>query len=491
MLRELDIIHMMNLCLPINSLGYSQKGWMDKVIGIEYGKQFEKQTRNLAKGRYRSLYVNGHNSHVTCKFLTHCQNSKIHVQCYPAHMTHVLQGLDVVVFGPLKVEYGKCRDKLLRDTGEAISKENFLRVYGKAHLKVLKPDLIKMAFEKTGIVPFSRDVIISEMLAPSKDTSFRHFSPIEPPEAVHIMTDLMVDVLQPIINQSEANEQTNNSPAALTTHRNLFPIPTALPKLLSSETGFLISKSPIKASSSPPDISTIEIFPVKQRITNKQSKAEPVVNVNLLTVEVKTALEKALQNALKAKDSEAQYYKSHAAKLQSMMVLQRLYCQRVRRQLNTKEVKDSKKGKKGGRILGDGLPKLLTSDEFIALVDKHEVAMEKAERAKQARKALRAQYEVELAEWELNEEGRKERNVALLQEFETMLTNWENARKAAKGARAKLKDWDQQNPKPKKKDFVEKAVVKPKLKKVDIMEGDEEVGVGGDWTDEGEDENDS
>ncbi|KDR81059.1 hypothetical protein GALMADRAFT_33231, partial [Galerina marginata CBS 339.88] len=65
------------------------------------------------------------------------------------------QGLDVVVFGPLKTEYGKSRDNLLRETGEAISKENFLKVYGEAHLKVLKPELIQTAFCKTGIVPFN------------------------------------------------------------------------------------------------------------------------------------------------------------------------------------------------------------------------------------------------------------------------------------------------------------------------------------------------
>ncbi|KDR85855.1 hypothetical protein GALMADRAFT_36967, partial [Galerina marginata CBS 339.88] len=140
-------------------LGYSKKGWTDNEIGIHYAHHFELHTREQANGRTRVLYVDGHKSHVTRGFLEHCRKHKIKVPCYPPHGTHVYQGLDVVVFSPLKLEYAKRRDKLLRETGEAISKENFLKIYGEAHLTALKPDLIKMAFRKTGVVPFDRNAI--------------------------------------------------------------------------------------------------------------------------------------------------------------------------------------------------------------------------------------------------------------------------------------------------------------------------------------------
>lgn len=60
-------------------LGYSQKGWTDNTIGIEYIKAFDKQTCALAKGRYRVLYVDGHKSHITCGFLVYCWENKIHI----------------------------------------------------------------------------------------------------------------------------------------------------------------------------------------------------------------------------------------------------------------------------------------------------------------------------------------------------------------------------------------------------------------------------
>ena len=186
-------------------LGYSQKGWTDNTIGIEYIKAFDKQTRALAKGRYRVLYVDGHKSHITRGFLVYCQENKIHIPCYPAHGTHVYQGLDVVVFGPLKTEFGKRRDHLLRETGEAVSKENFLKVYGEAHLKVLTTELIRTAFRKTGIVPFNRNVITPDMMAPSRDSSYKVFTPIVPPTPVRIVTDLLVDAIQAPISQSNEN----------------------------------------------------------------------------------------------------------------------------------------------------------------------------------------------------------------------------------------------------------------------------------------------
>ena len=489
MLREFHAFSTIIILTELRRLGYSQKGWTDNVIGVEYAKQFEKETRALARGRYRTLYVDGHRSHVTRKFLLHCRDNKIIASCYPAHTTHIYQGLDVVVFSALKAEFGKCRDRLLRETGEAISKENFLRVYGEAHLKVLTPELVKMAFRKTGVVPFNRNVITGDMLAPSKDTSFRHFSPVEPPKAVRIMTDMMVDVLQPVLRPENNADEGGDLPIANSPRRGLFPMRTALPELSSTEYGFLLSKSPIKASSNPPTLPTIEISPIKVR-ANAKSKRQEAVKLDLLTAPMETAMEKALQKALIAKNSEALYYKNHAAALQSTMVLQRIYCLRVRRQLNTKEIKDKKKGKKG-KILGDGLPRLLTGDAFLEVLDEYEAAEEEAARRKAARDALKAEYEAELEEWEKNEKGRKNRNDALLQKFTRELAEWEGARKKAKEAWVKLKDWDQSHPKPKKKDFVEKAAPKPKLKKIDDLPGNEGE-VGGDdaenWTDEDEEE---
>jgi hypothetical protein len=59
-------------------------------------------TKKKSPGKYRLLLVDGHNSHYTIEFLLHACLNMIIVLCYPAHGTHVYQGLDVVIFLVLK-----------------------------------------------------------------------------------------------------------------------------------------------------------------------------------------------------------------------------------------------------------------------------------------------------------------------------------------------------------------------------------------------------
>ena len=75
-------------------------------------------------------------------FLEYARDHRIHVLCYPAHATHVYQGLDVVIFSPLKVAWTEARDAFERDTRQKVTKENFLAVYGAAHVKALTPENI-------------------------------------------------------------------------------------------------------------------------------------------------------------------------------------------------------------------------------------------------------------------------------------------------------------------------------------------------------------
>ena len=135
-------------------IAYSEKGWTNREIGVEWIKFFDKNTREKANGRHRLLLVDGHNSHYTQGFLEYARANQIIVLCYPAHTTHLLQGLDVVVFAILKRMLSDERDRWERETGEMVSKSNFLGIYGRAHLRALTPETIKSAFRKTGIWPF-------------------------------------------------------------------------------------------------------------------------------------------------------------------------------------------------------------------------------------------------------------------------------------------------------------------------------------------------
>jgi hypothetical protein len=127
-------------------LGYSEKGWTDGEIGCSWIEDFDKKTQDKANGHRRVLIVDGHNSHYTTEFLLYARANNIAVLCYPSHCTHVYQGLDVVIFSPLKKAWQKARDSAEQDQGIKVTKSNFLRVYAQAHIATLTPANVKAAF---------------------------------------------------------------------------------------------------------------------------------------------------------------------------------------------------------------------------------------------------------------------------------------------------------------------------------------------------------
>jgi hypothetical protein len=106
------------------------------------------------------------------------------------------------------------------------------------------------------IVPFDRNVVTPAMMPPSRDTSHKVFTPVVSPTPVRIVSDLLVDAVQGNVNAKDHTSSTLIvSPAR--------PIQIAIPQLTSSDAGFLTSNSPIKSSSQPPDLPTMEISPIK------------------------------------------------------------------------------------------------------------------------------------------------------------------------------------------------------------------------------------
>ena len=153
------------------SIAHSEKGWTDKIIGRLWIEDFEKKTRTKANRWTRLLLVDGHNSHYTKEFLDYAREHDIQILCYPAHATHIYQGLDVIVFRPLKQYWTQERDKFEAETGQKINKTNFVSVYLQANHHALTPETIQSAFWVTGVWPFNLSVVTKDKMAPSLETS--------------------------------------------------------------------------------------------------------------------------------------------------------------------------------------------------------------------------------------------------------------------------------------------------------------------------------
>ena len=175
--------------------GHSKKGQTDEEIGAEWIKHFNQQTHHkVDEKQWRLLLVDGHNSHYTLAFLEYALAHKIHILCYPAHGTHIYQGLNVAVFSILKLYWAQDKDKWLREKCTMVNKTNFLHVDGIVHTQVLTLAIIKTAFEKTGVVPFNPNVVMEEMMALSLETSYCGHMPLTPTTPVQIATDLLYEM---------------------------------------------------------------------------------------------------------------------------------------------------------------------------------------------------------------------------------------------------------------------------------------------------------
>ena len=125
------------------------------------------------------LLVDGHNSHYTLELLEYARENNIVIVCYPAHTTHVLQGLDVVCFGAFKTFWTQETIRFETETGQKVQKENFLTPLASAYIWGFTESTVKKVFKKTGTYPFSRNAITTEMMAPSKETSTQSHLPVK------------------------------------------------------------------------------------------------------------------------------------------------------------------------------------------------------------------------------------------------------------------------------------------------------------------------
>ncbi|KAJ1021822.1 hypothetical protein NDA13_005434 [Ustilago tritici] len=90
----------------------SQNGWTDNELALHWLKDcFNKHTKQRAQGKYQLLIIDGHGSHITAEFIQQAWDSRIICLCLPPHATHLLQPLDVVIFGPLQQAFTKEVDK--------------------------------------------------------------------------------------------------------------------------------------------------------------------------------------------------------------------------------------------------------------------------------------------------------------------------------------------------------------------------------------------
>ena len=103
----------------------------------------------------------------------------------PAHLSHILQPLDVVCFSPLKMKYSQRVRDLARKRVYHINKEGFLPAFKHAFFDIFIYNNCKKAFKASGLVPINAQVVIDRLdvrlhtppLAPLLETLWQSKTP--------------------------------------------------------------------------------------------------------------------------------------------------------------------------------------------------------------------------------------------------------------------------------------------------------------------------
>jgi hypothetical protein len=134
------------------------------VLGLRWlDEHFDFHTRTRSAGRPRLLLIDGHASHISYEFCRFALEHNIHLISLPAHSTHLLQPLDVGLFGPLQHFYGKAADDYVRNTQAGILKGTFWSFYREAREKAYSQTNIKQAFRATGVSPFNPNAVLTRL----------------------------------------------------------------------------------------------------------------------------------------------------------------------------------------------------------------------------------------------------------------------------------------------------------------------------------------
>ena len=367
----------------------SENGWTNSQIALSWlVENFDPATREKAAGRTRVVFLDGHSSHFSLELLRKAQELNIKLIAYPAHCTHVLQGLDVVCFAKLKRELADEIHAWNENHQRGIQKRDFAGVFGRAYLRAFTPELVKAAWEAVGIHPYNPDVISLEKLAPSEmsTTQLTAASAIHSTPVRGIMSAFsFFDNTENDVENDSENDTNGPFLTPFTPRSRMHILRRSFAS--NSSTSYLVSKAPVNSSlnvvkpvhekphfTEEPDWSLI-----RKRTANNLDRA-PREKLLKRCQALEIALDRA-RRQIRARDAVIEASRATATILE-------LQAQKLRSALYKKE--ESQKQKENKTIslsVGDGA--VITEEEFIKKVEAKRKAREKKKKEQEGRKRMR------------------------------------------------------------------------------------------------------
>ena len=161
------------------------------------------------------LICDGHDSHVTANFIGHCINNDIVLLILSPHTSHLLQLLDVGVFGVLKTAMSRQVDRLIRLGISRLSKSEWTECYVEARELAFTTANITGSWYGAGLIPFNK-VKVFHHLPPCTSPSIASSTSVAPFNFELITSSLPNAIslhLNTALNELINSQQPLNSPA--------------------------------------------------------------------------------------------------------------------------------------------------------------------------------------------------------------------------------------------------------------------------------------
>ena len=146
-----------------------KSGWIDKDL---YLKWFSEVFLKAIPAEHPVLLiVDGYKAHVTQEVIQLAAANKILVFCLPAHASHLLQPLDLTLFGLLKRGWVRACTAFHHVTSAVVTQRNFSKIFNIAWNSSNTPDVFRGGFCRSGIYPYNPLAFDFNKLVPSKPSA--------------------------------------------------------------------------------------------------------------------------------------------------------------------------------------------------------------------------------------------------------------------------------------------------------------------------------
>lgn len=143
-------------------IAYTKKGWMDFNSFRQFINHFDK---HVGTERPVLLLFDSVSSHVDMSSFEDAKAKGIELYRLLPNATHIMQPLDVDVFGPMKTRWHQVVRKHTRDhPGSPIGKQNFAEKLKETFLLFYKPLTVINSFKTSGIYPVNANAVSKDQL---------------------------------------------------------------------------------------------------------------------------------------------------------------------------------------------------------------------------------------------------------------------------------------------------------------------------------------